>query len=108
VACEKEGYGPCPHCGYAIDPPPQPPEDVAEDTDKSAADALSAWRHKERLLLYDREFASRTKVFDDQADYYRKESAWLTEDERLEAEKRERQHQEEEAMRRRMKLNLRL
>jgi hypothetical protein len=116
VACEIEGYGYCPYCGYEIEPPLPPPPATSEEGGgggaapgaAAPASAAAAWRHKERLLRYDRDFASRTAVFDDQADYYSKESAWLTEDERIEAEERERQQQQTDALRRRMQLNLRI
>ena len=42
--------------------------------------------HKRRLLRFDRENVSRTRVLDDQADYFsNSSSAWLTEDERRDA-----------------------
>lgn len=44
-----------------------------------------AWIQKERLLRFDREFARRTQIFDDQADY-QQHTSWLTEEERKEAE----------------------
>ena len=69
--------------------------------------AAAAWRHKERLLRYDRDFAARTTVFDDQADYYSQDSAWLTAEERDRAEQQEREKQEE-LLRKRMQLNLRI
>lgn len=42
--------------------------------------------HKERLLKFDREFTQRTKIYDDQADYFSNStSMWLTEDEQMNA-----------------------
>ena len=42
--------------------------------------------HKERLLRFDREFTQRTKIYDDQADYFTTGgSDWLEGDERKEA-----------------------
>jgi hypothetical protein len=49
-----------------------------------------AWLHKERLLRFDREFARRTVVLDDQEDYYSSTaSSWLTKDEQREVQERE-------------------
>ena len=43
----------------------------------------AAERHKEKLLKYDNDNTRRTKVVDDQEDYYSSShSTWLTEDER--------------------------
>ena len=50
-----------------------------------------AQQHKERLLQFDREFARRTVVLDDQSDYYSSQN-WLSEDEKREADERESQH----------------
>jgi hypothetical protein len=44
-----------------------------------------AFLQKDRLLQFDRDFARRTEVFDDQADY-QSPSAWMTEEEKQEAE----------------------
>lgn len=56
VSCVKEGYDYCPFCGYSIERPPQ---------SSSAAD-----KHKQRLLQFDREYAKRTVVLDDQSDFF--------------------------------------
>ena len=44
-----------------------------------------AFLQKDRLLQFDRDFARRTEVFDDQEDY-QSPSAWMTEEEKQEAE----------------------
>ena len=48
---------------------------------------------KERLLRFDRDFARRTEVFDDQADY-QAPSTWMTEEEKEEAEENQLKHLE--------------
>lgn len=54
-----------------------------------------AWEHKERLLRFDREFARRTVVLDDQADYFTSNhQTWLTAEERADAEEKEAKQQE--------------
>ena len=52
-----------------------------------------AFLQKERLLRFDRDFARRTKVFDDQADY-QAPSTWMTEEEKKEAEENQLRHLE--------------
>jgi hypothetical protein len=54
----------------------------------------TAWEHKERLLRFDRDFARRTVVLDDQADYFISNRTWLTDDEKAKAEEKEAQYQE--------------
>jgi hypothetical protein len=45
-----------------------------------------SWLLKERLLRFDREFARRTEVVDDQEDYYANTtSTWLSEEEKHDA-----------------------
>ena len=46
----------------------------------SSHDNDAAWIQKERLLRFDREFAKRTEIFDDQADY-QGPSIWMTDEE---------------------------
>jgi len=66
-----------------------------------------AWKHKERLLRYDREFAQRTVILDDQADYYNDTtSAWLTEEEQEVAANNEHQRYDDIHKRKKMQLNL--
>jgi hypothetical protein len=52
-----------------------------------------AWIQKERLLRFDREFARRTEIFDDQADY-QNPTTWMSEEERQEADENKRKHLE--------------
>ncbi|KAL7565481.1 hypothetical protein ACA910_012220 [Epithemia clementina (nom. ined.)] len=61
ISCEKEGYDYCPFCGYLV-----------ERVVGGGSDAASI--HKERLLRFDREYAKRTVVLDDQADYFTQQS----------------------------------
>jgi hypothetical protein len=53
-----------------------------------------AWEHKERLLHFDRDFARRTVVLDDQADYFISNRTWLTDEEKAKAEEKDAQQQE--------------
>ena len=73
ISCAREGYDFCAFCGLQV-------EEVME----KSSDAATV--HKNRLLRFDREFARRTVIFDDQADYFSNQtSTWLTEDEKAEA-----------------------
>mmetsp|Transcript_16795 Transcript_16795/g.46096 ORF Transcript_16795/g.46096 Transcript_16795/m.46096 type:complete len:87 (+) Transcript_16795:3593-3853(+) len=62
-----------------------------------------AYQQKERLLRFDRDFARRTEVFDDQADY-QGPGTWMTEDEKKEAEENQQRHLE--SLKRRSKQRL--
>ena len=75
ISCTREGYDFCPFCGWMIE------EIESKGNSKS-------WVQKERLLRFDREFARRTQIFDDQADF-QSPSTWMTDQERMDAEERE-------------------
>lgn len=77
ISCEKEGYDFCPFCGFMVEPGLNGNE--------------KAFLQKERLLRFDRDFARRTKVFDDQADF-QAPSTWMSEEEKKEAEENELKH----------------
>jgi len=111
IVCAREGHHGdndddsdctyCAHCGYRID------DEVivaissaAKGNDKDKELVRKALLHKERLLKFDREFAQRTVILDDQADYFggggntgaaaaASESVWLDAEERADAEERE-------------------
>jgi len=80
ISCEAEGYDFCPFCGFMVEPP-------------MGGSNGKAYLQKERLLRFDREFARRTEVFDDQADY-QGPSTWMTEEEQQEAEDNQQKHLE--------------
>jgi hypothetical protein len=72
---------------------------------KSSNDA--ATEHKERLLRFDRDFARRTIVLDDQADYFSNQtSTWLTQEEQADAEQKEADRQNELHTRKKQTLNI--
>ncbi len=96
ISCVKEGYGYCPYCSFLVDDATIP---EGKEFDK-------AIMHKERLLKFDRESASRTVVFDSQADYYsNSKSNWLTKEEQLDAEMKE-ENRRKELHSRKFKLEL--
>lgn len=69
-------------------------------------DSSKAWEHKERLLRFDREFARRTVVLDDQADFFASNKSWLTEEERIAAEEKHRVHKDKLITREKQKLDI--
>lgn len=75
ISCAKEGYDFCPFCGLLVEKvQATPPDDGVMN---------EAWLHKERLLQFDREFARRTVILDDQEDFYANSTSnWLTEEEK--------------------------
>ncbi|KAL3800051.1 hypothetical protein ACHAW5_003699 [Stephanodiscus triporus] len=79
IACELEGVNDyCHFCGYFI-------EGLSPYVDTGDVDSklASAMRHKERLLEFDRTSATRTRIHDDQEDYFSAAtSMWSTEQER--------------------------
>jgi len=78
IACTTEGYGYCPYCGYLIQD-----IDITLQRLGDSASMEKAILHKERLLGFDSECAKRTRVLDDQADYFKNSSStWLSTDER--------------------------
>ena len=121
ITCEKEGNGFCPFCGYLVEevvPPSGGDQYVtmvgciifratrgrrthfhlltprSVSIHRSSTD--EAWKHKERLLRYDREFAQRTIILDDQSDYYnRQTSMWSTDEEQAEAARLEQERHDD-------------
>jgi len=113
ISCEAEGYDFCAFCGYLI-------EDVRDGKEYVHLHHLSSqdstipltherfffssfplnhfhshskdphWERKERLLRFDREFARRTEIIDDQGDY-QGPSMWMNDKERADAEENQAQ-----------------
>lgn len=79
IVCEQEGEGPCSFCGALV---------LREGSTYAGLDTLSipmsdvevtAEAYAKRLVDYDRNSAARTKVIDDQSDYYDFEgNSWLS------------------------------
>lgn len=93
ISCEREGYDFCPFCGVLVEQvtggegyvPTKHvccallPCVVVCSTHSFFFISTKAWEHKERLLRFDRDFARRTVVLDDQADFFSSNKSWLTE-----------------------------
>ncbi|KAK8921422.1 hypothetical protein KSP39_PZI020279 [Platanthera zijinensis] len=79
IVCEQEGEGPCSFCGALV---------LREGSTYAGLDTLSipmsdvevtAEAYAKRLVDYDRNSAARTKVIDDQSDYYGFEgNSWIS------------------------------
>ena len=89
LICEIETSGFCPFCSNSITP-------RAKSKGKGKGKVSKEEAHKDRLLMFDREAASRTTVFDDQADYFQNSSSmWLEEKEREDAERIDKEKRKE-------------
>ena len=90
ISCEREGYDYCPFCRYMVPEHRSSSMMAVGATSHVTTNDMEAWEQKERLLQYDREFAQRTIILDDQADYYnRATSNWLNESEQRQAQEQE-------------------
>lgn len=90
IVCEQEGSGPCLFCGNLVC---NQEEQKLIDSRTKKGDNLKkslmerkgldeAMERRDRLLKYDRESERRTTVIDDESDYFRANSVWLSEEER--------------------------
>ncbi|XP_011869583.1 PREDICTED: activating signal cointegrator 1 [Vollenhovia emeryi] len=104
IVCVQEGSGPCFFCGELVC---SPEEQTLLRSNTKQADNLynklmdqkanknleDSLKQRDKLLDFDRNSARRTKVIDDESDYYQSNSIWLSHDERNKLQK-----QEEEAL----------
>lgn len=97
IVCEQEGSGPCLFCSrpvYSRDElhnNPQLSKLAQGDDGGSLAGALQL---KDRLLEYDKASEVRTRVIDDECDYFSTNSVWLSKEMKEELRKKEQQLQE--------------
>ena len=108
IICEQEGSGPCLFCGNLVC---TDEEQKLIDSSSKKGDNLKrtlmeqkrplGWEEavatRNRLLEYDRNSEKRTTVIDDESDYFKANSVWLSDSERKKLEKaeielRERKH----------------
>ncbi|KAL7544516.1 hypothetical protein ACHAWF_012496 [Thalassiosira exigua] len=101
ISCEAEGVDDyCHFCGHFV-------EDFSEIVATGDEKADSALRHKERLLEFDRTSAARTRIHDDQEDYFvTSTSMWATEAEREDAREMEEERRKKLHARQKQALNL--
>ena len=94
ISCEIEGYDYCHFCNNLI----QDAAEIIGNAENVNIDD-SALRHKERLLEFDRTYAQRTAIHDDQEDYFvAASSMWSSEQEQedariMEEERRKKLHE---------------
>ncbi|XP_066952695.1 activating signal cointegrator 1 [Macrobrachium rosenbergii] len=113
VICEQEGSGPCSFCGNLVTTNEE--EELLEQNNRKS-EALQrrlfseknafvkgipsepgkdqeglrkAVEHKNKLLEFDRTSEKRTKVYDDESDYFSTGSRWLSQEQKAKLEKRE-------------------
>lgn len=118
IVCEQEGSGPCLFCGNLVCT-----EDelrVIESSSKKGENLKKSlleqgrpkgWEEalamRDRLLDYDRMSEKRTTVIDDESDYFRTNSVWLSEEERTKLKKIEEKMKEKKyASRRDQKITI--
>lgn len=100
IVCVQEGSGPCFFCGELVC---SPEEQTILQSNSKQADTLynklmdqkrskgleDSLKQRDKLLEYDRNSTRRTKVIDDESDYYQSHSAWLSAAEREKLQKEE-------------------
>ncbi|KAG7210769.1 hypothetical protein KM043_012263 [Ampulex compressa] len=100
IVCVQEGAGPCFFCGELVCSPEQ--QAILASNTKQA-DSLynklmdqkpnkgleESLKQRDKLLEYDRNSSRRTKVIDDESDYYQSNSVWLSAAEREKLQKQE-------------------
>ncbi|CAN0461472.1 unnamed protein product, partial [Ectocarpus sp. 8 AP-2014] len=107
IACVKEGGFGCSFCGCRLPTTGREPRSAASGGVDGAAGAAApqsaalkeALERKDRLLLFDRTSASRTRVLDDQGDYFTSHN-WLSQREREKGEAEEKARRDDAASRR--------
>ncbi|KYM86106.1 Activating signal cointegrator 1 [Atta colombica] len=100
IVCVQEGSGPCFYCGELVC---SPDEQVLLGSNTKQGDNLynklmdqkpyknleDSLKQRDKLLEFDRNSARRTKVIDDESDYYQSNSIWLSHEERKKLQKQE-------------------
>ncbi|KAK3893874.1 hypothetical protein Pcinc_002316 [Petrolisthes cinctipes] len=133
IVCEQEGSGPCQFCGSLV-VSKEERELLNKGTRKSealqkkllsekkvlvakakAADKapqskeealLKAIEHKNRLLEFDRTSEKRTKVYDDENDYFSTNSKWISHDDKMKLIQREEELRKRRFERRNQKITI--
>uniref|UniRef100_A0A0E0QRC8 Uncharacterized protein n=1 Tax=Oryza rufipogon TaxID=4529 RepID=A0A0E0QRC8_ORYRU len=95
IVCEQEGEGPCSFCGALVlmeGSTYAGLSDVGIPLSEAEAEAEA---YAKRLVDYDRNSAARTKVYDDQSDYFEMEgNSWLSSKEKSDLKKQHGEAQE--------------
>lgn len=118
IVCEQEGSGPCLFCGNLVCTEDElriieSSSKKGENLKKSLLDQQrpKGWEEalamRNRLLDYDRMSEKRTTVIDDESDYFRANSVWLSDEERAKLKKiEEKMNEKKFAGRREQKITI--
>lgn len=100
IVCAQEGAGPCFFCKELVCSPDQ--QTLLQSKSKQADNLYNklmerkpnkgfedSLKQRDKLLEFDRNSARRTKVIDDESDYYQSNSIWLSSEEREKLRKQE-------------------
>ncbi|GAB6025272.1 hypothetical protein CHUAL_010690 [Chamberlinius hualienensis] len=91
IVCEQEGAGPCTFCGNIVT---RRGESKQTKTDIRSEGLKNAVEHKNKLLEFDQNAEKRTKIIDDEADYFNVNNRWLSKSDREALAKRDKAKQD--------------
>jgi hypothetical protein len=95
IVCEQEGEGPCSFCGALVLKEGSTYAGLSDVGLPLSESEATAEEYAKRLVDYDRNSAARTKVYDDQSDYYEMEgNSWLSSKEKSNLKKQQEEAQE--------------
>ncbi|XP_020575709.1 activating signal cointegrator 1 [Phalaenopsis equestris] len=101
IVCEQEGEGPCSFCGALVLREGSTYAGLENFSIPISETEATAEAYAKRLVEYDRNSAARTKVIDDQSDYYEIEgNSWLSAQEKELLKKKQKETEEAEEARR--------
>lgn len=118
IVCEQEGSGPCLFCGNLVCTEEE--QQIIQSSSQSGENLKKTllkqgrpegWEEavamRNRLLDYDRMSEKRTTVIDDESDYFRTNSVWLSDEERAKLKKiEEKMKEKKHASRRDQKITI--
>ncbi|XP_062198739.1 uncharacterized protein LOC133901388 [Phragmites australis] len=95
IVCEQEGEGPCSFCGALVLKEGSTYAGLSDAGLPLSEAEAAAEEYAKRLVDYDKNSAARTKVYDDQSDYYEMEgNSWLSSKEKSVLKKQQEEAQE--------------
>ncbi|TVU09521.1 hypothetical protein EJB05_43001 [Eragrostis curvula] len=95
IVCEQEGEGPCSFCGALVLKEGSTYAGLSDVGIPLSESEAAAEAYAKRLVDYDRNSAARTKVYDDQSDYYEMDgNSWLSSKEKSNLKKQQEEAQE--------------
>ncbi|CAN6174305.1 unnamed protein product [Urochloa humidicola] len=95
IVCEQEGEGPCSFCGALVLKEGSTYAGLSDVGLPLSEAEAAAEAYAKRLVDYDRNAAARTKVYDDQSDYFEMEgNSWLSSKEKSVLQKQQEEAEE--------------